>query len=68
MHVCLYFRLRQLLTNVNVVTWTAWSQKKLQEHLTTEKKIKPTKVSRRRRTGVRLPEIKRAAEEHCAEP
>ena len=33
-----------------------------------EKKIKPTKVSRRIRTGVRLSEIKRAAEEHCAEP
>ena len=33
-----------------------------------EKKIKPTKVSRRRRTGVRLSEIKRAAKEQCAEP
>jgi len=41
--------------------------KKLQEHLTTEK-IKPTTVSRRLRTVVRLSEIKRAAEEQCLQP
>ena len=40
---------------------------KLQENLTTEK-IKPTTVSRRSRTGVRLLEIKWAAKEQCLEP
>ena len=40
--------------------------KKLQEQLTTEK-MKPLTVRRRLRTGVRLSEIKQAAEEQCVE-
>ena len=41
-----------------------WSQKKLQQHLTTQK----NKTNDSVRTGVRLSEIKRAAEEQCLQP
>jgi len=46
---------------------SAVDSKKLQEHLTTEKKQKTT-VSHRLRTGVRLSEIKRVAKEQCLQP
>jgi len=51
---------------MNEYYYSAMESKKLQEHLTTE--IKSTTVSRGLRTGVRLSEIKRAAEEQCLEP
>jgi len=47
---------------------SAMDSKKLQEHLTTEKKTKPTTVSHRLRTGIRLSEIKRVAKEQCLQP
>jgi len=42
-----------------------WSRKNFKS---TQEKIKPTTVSRRLRTGVRLSEIKQAAEEQCLQP
>ena len=56
-----------LIIIISEYYYSSVKSKKLQERLTTEK-IKPTTESRRIRTGVRLSEIKRAAEEQCLEP
>ena len=53
---------------LNEQYYSAVESKKIQEHLTTEKNKTSWTVLRRLRTGDRLSEIKRAAEEQCVEP
>ena len=52
---------------MNEYYYSAVESKKLQEHLTTEKNKTSESVTQDK-NGVRLREIKRAAEEQCVEP
>jgi len=52
----------------NEYYYTAIESKKTSRALKNRKKIKLATVSRRIRTGVRLSEIRRVAEEQCVEP